>query len=132
MGTYMTDANEIDLLSGVDLATDQTVAGTAYQVDYPQDVSWYLDTGTVAGTNNIDIQESENSDFSGTITRTVTSIPVVNADDDQLHEGTIHLTGKYVRANVTIGTGGDMSASTLKLRPKHWLRTKKSSTKILA
>jgi hypothetical protein len=130
MGTYVTDANEIDLLSGMDLATDATSSGTAYEVDWPLLTLWYLDTGTVAGTNNVDIQGSETSDFSDDVV-TYTSIPVVNADDDQEHEGTIFITSKYVRASLTIGTGGDMSASVLKLRPAHWMRTRKNSAKIL-
>lgn len=132
MGTYMTDANEIDLFSGADLSTDQTSNFTGYEIDWPQDIEWVLTLGTVTGTNSVDIQVSELSDFSGTLTRTVATIPFGSGDSSTTLLGVIYVDGKYIRARTTIGTGGDAAGSTLKLRQKQWLRTKKSSTKALA
>lgn len=128
MGTYMTDANEIDLLTGVDLATDATVAGTIYQVDYPQEVTFVLTTGTVTGVNSVSIEGSESSTFAGTAGVTYGGFNLVAGDDDDVYEFTTRIRTKYIRAKVVIGTGGDLSASTCKVRPVHWLETKSNST----
>lgn len=129
-GTYFADASVTDLLASCDLSTDATDTGDAVQVNWPQLVLWLLDTGTVAGTNSIDIQGSESSSFDDDVVTYVT-IPVGASDDDAELEGNIFVTSKYVRAVVTIGTSGDMAGSTLKLYPPHYKRTKTNSAKAL-
>jgi hypothetical protein len=128
MGTYVTDANETDLLTGADLATDGTDRGDVVQVDWPQEVTFILTTGTVTGVNFIHIEGCETSDFSTADVVTFGGFNLVAGDDDDTKEFTTRITSKYVRAFVTIGTGGDLSASTLYMRQPHWMRTRLNST----
>ena len=132
MGTYATDANNPDLLTGADLATDGVDNGDVVEADWWHDVTFVLDTATVAGTNNFVIQGCETSDFSTADVVTIyTFITTVN-DDDQIFEGTTFVDSKYVRCQVTIGTGGDATGTTLKAYPKHYNRTRLNSADVLA
>lgn len=132
MGTYMTDALEFDLLTGADLATDATDTGDVVEVDWVQEVTFVLDTGTVTGVNSIVLQGCETSDFTTADVVTFADWVLTATDDDVVYELTTRVTSKFLRASVTIGTGGDLSGSTLKVRPVHWLRTRLNSAHALA
>lgn len=127
-GTYIKDATETNLLAGMDLATDATSNGTIVQVNAPQFVRFVLTTGTVTGINTVVITGDDTSDFSGTTTRTLGTFNLVAADDDDSYELDTFVDTKYIRVTLTIGTGGDMSASTLYMRPPHYLRKSTDST----
>ena len=132
MGTYATDYLAPDLLTGADLATDATDNGDVVEADWWHDVTFVLDTATVSGTNTIHIQGCETSDFSTADVVTIATFIVTVNDDDLVHELTTFVDSKYVRANVTIGTGGDLTGTTLKPYQKHYNRTRLNSADVLA
>lgn len=132
MGTYATDGDAPDLLTGADLATDATDTGDVVEAGWWHDVTFVLDTATVAGTNSIVIQGCETSDFTTADVVTIFTFTLTVNDDDKVFEGTTFVDSKYVRASVTIGTGGDLTATTLKAYPKHYMRTRLNSANVLA
>jgi hypothetical protein len=127
-GTFMSDLLETNLLTGMDLATDATSAGTIVQVDWPRNVRFVLTTGTVTGVNSVVIEGSESSTFAGTAGVTYGGFNLVAGDDDAVYEFNTDVRNKYIRVKLTIGTGGDLSASTLYMRPPHWQELKSDST----
>jgi hypothetical protein len=122
MGTYVRDALETDLLSGVDLATDGSDTGDAVEVTWPGHVQLLLETGTVSGTNIVIVQGCETSDFATADVVRLGRIDVVATDDDKLLAFETNVDARYVRAVVTIGTGGDMTGTTLKVVPPDYQR----------
>jgi len=122
MSIYVADATAPNLLTGADLATDGSDTGTAVEVDWPGLTLFKLDTGTVAGINKVVIQGCETEDFSTADVVTLFTFDVVASDDDVVYEGRTDVRAKYIRTSVTIGTGGDMTASTLTATPLryHW------------
>ena len=129
MGTYMTDYEEVDFLTGADLATDGTDTGDVVSnIPWARDVTFVLTTGTVAGANTVTIEGCETSDFSTADVVTYGTFNLVAGDDDDTKEMTTYINSRYLRAKVVIGTSGDLSATTLFARPKHWMRTRLNST----
>lgn len=128
MGTYATDYLAPDLLTGADLASDGTDRGDIVEVDWPQLTTFVLTTGTVTGANSIAIEGCETADFSTDPVVTYGGFTLVAGDDDDEYFFSTKITSKYLRAFVTIGTGGDLSASTLYPRAFDYLRTRLNST----
>ena len=131
MSIYVADATAPNLLPA-DLSTEQTSSGTAVQVDWPGLTNFKLATGTVAGANKVVIEGCETSDFSTADVVTLFTFDVADTDDDVVHEGRTDVRAKYIRATVTIGTGGDMDGSVLTATPLRYHWTKLDSAAALA
>lgn len=123
-GTYVRDALATDLLDGVDLETDGTDTGAAVEVGWPGHVQFVLETGTVNGANSVALEGCETSDFTTADVVRLGRIDVVATDDNKRLAFETNVDCRYVRAVVTIGTGGDMKGSTLYVVPKDYLRTR--------
>jgi hypothetical protein len=112
------------LLAGVDLETDGTDTGAAVEVGWPCHVQFVLETKTVDGANSVVLEGCETSDFTTADVVRLGRIDVAATDDNKRLAFETNVDCRYVRAVVTIGTGGDMKGSTLYVVPKDYLRTR--------
>jgi len=121
----------INLLAGVDLAADAAFTGAITRVDRPGWVRFVLDTATVAGTNSVVVEGDDTADFSGTTTRRYCTFEITVNDDDQVFEQDCYFDSLFIRVTGVIGVGGDATATTLKMYPPHYLRTRLDSADVL-
>jgi hypothetical protein len=117
-GSFVRDATQVDLLSGVTLTTaagaNQT--GTAHEIGWPGLTQFVLTTAGKSGTTptiTVDIQGSEKSDFSDDVV-TLATISGVDETNGQTLEAVVDVDSRYVRAISTVaGTSGVYTGSTL-------------------
>jgi hypothetical protein len=130
-GTVVRDANAVDLLADVDLADEGAAQnGTAFEIGWAGLVQFVLEIATVTGTTPtlvIDIQGSENSDFS---TENVVTLGTISAGDEA--DGTVlalttHVDSKYVRAVADVSGTTVVYTATLKAELPHDRRVRGTS-----
>jgi hypothetical protein len=118
-GTFVRDATEPDLLSGVTLTTaaGANQAGTAREIGWSGLTQFVLTSAGKSGTTptiSVDIQGCETSDFStaDVVTLgTITGVDLTNGTDLGIQA---NVNSKYVRAVSTVtGTTGVYTGSTL-------------------
>jgi hypothetical protein len=131
-GTFATDYAAPNLLTGADLATDGDDVGDVVEAAWWGDVTFVLTLGTVTGANKIVLQGCETEDFTTDDVVTFGTFDTTDGGDDTAYQLTAHVMSKYVRASVTIGTGGDLSGATLVPHTKHYARTRLNSSAPLA
>lgn len=117
-GTFVRDATEPDLLSGVTLTTaaGANQAGTAREIGWSGLTQFVLTTAGKAGTTptiSVDIQGSEKSDFSDDV---VTLGTIYGSDETNgaVLNFQTNVNSRYVRAvSTVVGTSGAYTGSTL-------------------
>ena len=122
-GTVVRDALAVDLLADVDL-TDEGAAqnGTAWEALWPKNIQFTLEIASVTGTTPtlvIDIEGSENSDFT---TEPVVTLGTITAGDEA--DGTdlgfeAYVNSRYVRAVADVGGTTVVYTATLIGVPAH-------------
>lgn len=115
-GTVIRDSIAPDLLDGATLNSATTSQGTTWTSLWPGEVQFYLDISTVTGTSptlTIDIEGSENSDFSTENVVTLGTITAGDEADNTVLAFTTHVDAKFVRANVTVGGTTPVYTATL-------------------
>ncbi len=136
MGTYATDALAPNLLTGATINAAGTTNGTIVEVDWSQDTTFVLTTGTVTGTSptlDIVIQGSESSTFGAGTIVTIARFGQVAATSSTSFYLTSFVNAKYIRAVVSVGgTSPVYTGSTLVPRAKHYLRSRLTSAAAVA
>lgn len=132
-GTYVSDANEANLLAGSTLDSAGTTTGTAVQVNRPGWVKFLMTTVTVGGsspTAAVELQGSDSEDFDDdVVTYGVLTFGDVDATTYELNA---YVAKAYVRTSVVLGgTNPDYTAATARLRPPHYHRTEDDTSKAL-
>ncbi len=135
MGTYATDALAPNLLTGATLNAAGTTNGSIVEVDWSQDTTFVLATGTVSGTAptiDITIQGSESPAFGAGTIVTIAKFGQVAATSNSSFYLTSFVNSKYIRAVVAAGgTSPVFTGSTLTPRAKHYLRTRLTSAAVV-
>lgn len=122
-GVQVRDANATDILTGATLDSAGSTDSTAQDLQWPRNVDFVLETGTVTGTTptlTAVLEASSTSDFSADVTEFGVIGPIGDEDDATHVLRGVYVPKRYVRAAVTLGgTSPDFSGSTLKVRDQH-------------
>lgn len=132
-GTYILDANAPNLLAGMTLDADGTIAGTAVQVDAPGSVQARLTIDDPDAANDatiqVTIQGCETENFTTSDVRTLYAFPTIGeaagntaVAEQPFESPAFDCDAKYIRAVAVMldGTNGDYAGSTLYLVPPYY------------
>lgn len=137
-GTYVRDANEVDLLADLDLADEGAAQnGTARELGWSGLTQFVLEIATVTGTTPtmvIDIQGCETSDFSTDPVVTLATISAGDEADGAVLAAVCDVQSRYVRAVADVsGTTVVYTATLTAVPPRdRYVRGSHPTTKALA
>lgn len=130
-GTYIRDANAINLLTGATLNSAGTTTGTIQTINKPNKCRLEVLTSTVTGTSptlSIKLQSSSTSDFSADVIDHGSLDFSGSGQSNTAAYLDVDIKRKYVRASVTVGgTSPVYTSSTAKLVARNVGRDKNAT-----
>lgn len=135
-GTNVSDANEVNLLTGATLNAAGTTNSTAVQVDRPGRVAFVLTTGTVTGTTPTLALTIQGADTSAFTAGTIVTLGTANSTGTAQSSKTISVDARAYKGWVRVvvvagGTSPVYTGSTLYIKQPSWRRTKDTTAATL-